>query len=204
MQKTNTQKLKGKDFVTIGIFSIIFFVVFLVVSMLVTPFIAVIYPFIGGICALFIAPVYMLMTYKVAKRGTVLLFATVVGLIYAIMGYVFMLPIIIVAGILCEVVLWKRETYRSFWHNAASYSVFSVLVFVATAYIPIYVFGTEYYMQVWSDSSETAAIHIKFAMSPLWVAVTVVVTVVAAIIGGLIGRRLLRKHFMKAGLISAE
>ena len=204
MQKANAQKLRGKDFVTIGVFTVIFMVVYLVVSMPFMPFIAVMFPLIGSICALFTAPIYMLLTYKVAKRGTVLLFATASGLIYIAMGYFYILPIAIIAGILCELVLRKREYYRSFWHNAASYSIFSVMMFVATTYIPIYVLGSEYYLQVQSNNIESALIQIEFAQSPVWVIAAVVVTVAAAIIGSLIGRKLLRKHFIKAGLISAE
>ncbi len=204
MKNTNTQKLKGKDFVTVGIFTVIFMVVYLVVSMPFMPFIAVMFPLIGSICALFTAPIYMLLTYKVAKRGTVLLFATASGLLYVFMGYFYILPIGIITGILCEIILRKREYYRSFWHNAASYSVFSVLMFVSTTYIPIYVFGPEYYLQISSNNVESALIQIQFAQSPLWVIAAVVVTVVASIIGSLIGRKLLRKHFIKAGLISAQ
>ncbi len=202
MQKTNTQKLRGKDFVTIGIFSILLMVVFIVVSIPFTPVMSVMYPFIGGVCALFTAPIFMLVTYKVAKRGTVLLCSIIISLIYVIMGYIYILPFGIIAGILCEAVLWKRENYRRFWPNAACFSVFSVLMYVGSTYIPIYIFGTDYYLKIQANNSESALLHIKFALSPLWAAVAVVTAVVAALLGCLIGRRLLKKHFIKAGLIS--
>ena len=204
MRKKETQKFRGKDFVTIGIFTILLMVVFVIVSIPFTPFMAVIYPLIGVVSAIFTAPIFMLMTYKVAKRGTVLLCNVILGLIYLIMGYVYILPFGIVAGVLCEVFVWKQGAYRRFWPNTLSFAVFSLWLYVGSSFIPIYVFGTEYYKQLLSSNSESALVHIQFATSPLWVAITVLATFAAAVVGCLIGRRILRKHFIKAGLIYAE
>ncbi|HOO28158.1 MAG TPA: MptD family putative ECF transporter S component [Lachnospiraceae bacterium] len=204
MKKTNTQKLMGKDFVTIGIFSILLMAVFIVVSLPFMPFLSVAYPLIGVASAIFTAPVFMLMTYKVAKRGTVFLCSTIISLLYVIMGYVYLLPFGIAAGMLCEAIVWKKGAYRSFWYNSASFSVFCVWLYLGSSFLPIYIFGTEYYKKLLSGNEESALVHIKFATSPLWAAGSVIITVIAAVIGCLIGRRLLKKHFIKAGVIAAE
>jgi energy-coupling factor transport system substrate-specific component len=204
MKNTAKQRLVGKDFVNIGVYTILLMVVTFIVSIPFAPFMSVTYPFMAGICALFSAPIFMLMTYKVAKHGTILLCTTVFGFIYTFMGHFYLLPMAFLAGILCEVVMWKQGTYRSFWHNVASFSIVSVLMFACATYIPIYIFGPEYYMNLASSNSEYALIQIQFAMSPLWASVTVVTAVFLAVVGCLIGRRLLKKHFMKAGLVSKE
>ncbi|MCW4018163.1 MAG: MptD family putative ECF transporter S component [Candidatus Bathyarchaeota archaeon] len=204
MKNTTKQRLVGKDFVNIGIYSVLIFVVAMAVSMLFVPFIAVMYPFIAAVCAFFTAPIFMLMTYKVAKRGTVMLCMIIFSLFYVVMGYVYMLPFGIVTGLLCEAVLWKRGAYRNFWYNVAGFSVFSILGYVVCSVLPIYIFGTEYYLEMQSGINPAAAVYIQYALSPLWMAVAVITTFVMAFIGCLIGQRMLRKHFMKAGLISKE
>lgn len=204
MQRNDSQRMKGKDFITIGIFSVLLMVVFTIVSIPFTPFLAITYPFIGPVSAIFTASIFMLMTYKVAKRGTVLLCSTLISLLYVLMGYVYLLPFGIVAGILCELPVWKKGAYRSFWNNTASFSIFSLWLFVGSSFIPVYVFGTEQYQQLLSNNSASALVHISFATSPTWVIATVAMTIAGSIIGCLIGRKLLKKHFIKAGLVSAQ
>jgi energy-coupling factor transport system substrate-specific component len=204
MQNTMKQKLVGKDFVAIGVYSVLIFVVSIVVSMVFVPFAAVMYPFMAGFCALFTAPIFMLMTYKVAKRGTVLLCSTVYTLIYIVMGYVYLLPFGIVTGLLCEAVMWKRGAYRNFWYTVAGFSVFTGMVYVIGSFLPLYIFGTEYYLAMQSRISSDAAMYVQYALSPLWVTFAIALTVIMGFVGCLIGRQMLRKHFMKAGLISSE
>ena len=201
MKRESKPKLIGRDFVSIGIYSILIFILFIVVSLPFMPFMAVTYPFIGAVCAFFTAPVFMLMTYKVAKRGTILLSAVVMTLIYTIMGYVYLLPFGVVTGAICEAIMWKQGSYRKFWRTAAAFSAFSVLMYVGSTYIPIYILGSDYYLRVQSQNTDAAMLHIQFAMSPLWASVAVAVTVAMAIAGCVFGRRILKRHFIKAGLI---
>jgi energy-coupling factor transport system substrate-specific component len=198
------QRLVGKDFINIGIFSVLILVIFLVVAIPFMPFLAVAFPFIGGISALVTAPIFMLMTHKVAKQGTILLCCTILALIYTFMGYVYLLPFGILSGLLCEAVMRKRGAYRSFWNNAVCFSIFSVMLFVLSCFLPIYIFGSAYYLNLLSNTAESAIVHIHYALSPLWVVFIVALTVVMAVVGCFIGRRMLKKHFIKAGLISSE
>ena len=201
--KKINQKLVGKDFVHIGIYSILIIVVFFVVSLPFFLFKAVTFPFEGGTCALFTAPIFMLMTYKVAKRGTILLSSTVIGLFTAFTtGYVHLIPFGILTGLLCEAVMWKQGSYRSLWHNATCFSIFSALLYTLSTLLPIYLFGTEYYLSL--NSASSATVYIQYALSPLLMTTTVAITIIMAIAGCLIGQRMLKKHFIKSGLISSE
>lgn len=201
MNNSERTTLVGKDFVAIGIYSALIFVIFVVVSLPFMPFMAFTYPFIGGVCAFFTAPVFMLMTYKVAKRGTILISVTVFVLVYALMGYVYLLPYGIITGVVCEAVMWKKGAYRNFWHNMGGYTVFSILMYIGSTYVPIYILGKGYYMTMQSQNTEAAALHIQFAFSPMWVAIAVGTAVFMSVAGCFIGRRILKKHFVKAGLI---
>ena len=88
MNKSGKRNHRAKDLITIGICTVIMKVLYLVVFMPFMPIISVALPIVWGVCMLVSAPVYLLMTYKVAKRGTVLLFCTVMGLFNALMGYI--------------------------------------------------------------------------------------------------------------------
>jgi energy-coupling factor transport system substrate-specific component len=204
MKNAAKSGLIGKDLVNIGVYTVLIIIVTLIVSLPFAPFLSVMYPFVAGFCALFIAPIFMLLTYKVAKRGTLLVCSTIIALIYAVMGYVYLVPFGLLSGLLCEAVMWKRGVYRSFWHNVVSLSIFSIMLYVAGTFLPIYLFGSEYYLSLQAHNVSSAMIHIQYAMSPLWGAAIIVITVVMAIAGCFIGRRMLRKHFIKAGLISSD
>ncbi len=200
MKNSAVQRLTGKDFVAIGIYSVLIRVIVTVVGMLFMPFMVVAFPFITGACVLVAAPVYLLMAYKVGKRGVMFLFCTIIGLTYVLMGAVYILPYMLIAGILCEAVMWKKGSYRSFWHNAASYSVYSVL-YLGAMYFPICVFGKEYFVQ-FGLTQEGTEILAKYVLTPSWAAISILITVLMALAGCLIGRRLLKKHFIKSGLVT--
>jgi energy-coupling factor transport system substrate-specific component len=85
-------RLTARDLVSIGIYSVLIRLITMIVSIPFTPFLAVTMPFISGVCAFFSAPVYLLMAYKVGKRGVMMLLCAVMGLSYVLMGYGFMLP----------------------------------------------------------------------------------------------------------------
>ena len=202
MNKSGKRNHRAKDLITIGICTVIMKVLYLVVFMPFMPIISVTLPIVWGVCMLVSAPVYLLMTYKVAKRGTVLLFCTVMGLFNALMGYIILLPFMLIAGIICELIMWKQGSYRSFWRNTVTYSIYSALSLVGS-YLPIYLYGNEYFAQA-GFTGELAEVYSKYAMSPAWVSVAVIATMILAVIGCFIGRKLLKKHFIKSGIISAS
>lgn len=202
MKKSAVQKFKARDLITIGICIVIIKVLNFVVMMPFTPVLTVALPYIWGVCMLVAAPVYLLMAYKVAKRGTVFLLCAVMGIFDALMGYVILIPFMLAAGILCELVVFKSGNYRNFWRVTAAYCVYSVLSLIGS-YLPIYLFGNEYFAKM-GFTGAMADVYAKYALSPMWVAISILVTVAFAIIGCLIGKKLLNRHFIKAGIVSAS
>ena len=77
------RRLGVKDLVTIGICGVLAMVINTVIGMILTPIYGFAYPVVGGVCALFSAPVYVLMSYRVAKRGTAVLFYLIIAIISA-------------------------------------------------------------------------------------------------------------------------
>lgn len=200
MQYPVRARLTARDLVSIGIYSVLIRLITMIVSIPFTPFLAVTMPFISGVCAFFSAPVYLLMAYKVGKRGVMMLLCAVMGLSYVLMGYGFMLPYLFVAGAICEAVMWPVGAYRRFWRSVVGFSAYS-LFYMAGGYLPIYFWGQDYFAQS-GFTQDVADIYNYFALTAGWVAVAATFTVAMAILGCLFGRRLLRRHFVKSGLIS--
>ena len=112
------KKLKGKDLITIGIFSAIYFVggIHPVLWMLMPGFIAV-----------FAGIPFMLMVAKVQKLGAVFLMGLITALIYFVTGQFTLVILISMAStcILAEVVRVVTK-YNSFKGNSIAYVIFSL------------------------------------------------------------------------------
>ena len=202
MQKATDQRLTAKNLVTVGIYSVLIRIILVVPALLFTPILTIVYPFVCGFGTLLSAPVYLLMAYKVGKRGVMFLFCTVAGLSYLLMGMVYMLPYLLITGVICEAVMRGKGTYRHFWRNTVGYCVFALL-YMCSNYYPIYILGNDYINEMQTSfGADTVNMILKYSSSPIWIAVALVATTVMTLIGCLLGRKMLKKHFVKAGLIS--
>ena len=117
MQVSTNRKLKGKDLITIGIFSAIYFVINFAFMLMggIHPIMWVLMP---GFIALFTGIPFMLMAAKVQKPGAVLLMGLIVGLIYFLTGQftvVILVTFVIGCG-LAELVRFMSQ-YSSFKAN---------------------------------------------------------------------------------------
>ncbi|MGN9863425.1 MptD family putative ECF transporter S component [Bacillus swezeyi] len=101
-------KLQAKDFISIGLYSILIYIVNAVVGIALSPAIFAAMPFISGVCLFFSATVYLLMAIRVGKRWTLFLMAVVTGIIYTLMGVTLMLPFFAVAGFIGEIMIDTR------------------------------------------------------------------------------------------------
>ena len=91
------KKLKGKDLITIGIFSAIYFVINFAFMLLggLHPLLWILMP---GFIALFTGIPYLMMCAKVQKVGSVLLMGHITGLIYFVTGL--FTPVILVSFVI--------------------------------------------------------------------------------------------------------
>lgn len=91
MRKTDSKKLETRDFISVGIFSLIYAVVAFVIggAAQMTP---VTFPFMPMIVALFTGTVFMLYVAKIPKKGAL----SILGVIAAILLFVTLitLPVI--------------------------------------------------------------------------------------------------------------
>ncbi|MNW43737.1 hypothetical protein D3C74_209480 [compost metagenome] len=196
-----TGRLKTKDFILIGIFSILIYVVNAVVGSVLTPIMgAAAMPLISGFCLFFSAIVYLLMAMKIAKKGVLLVQCVVNGLVYTLMGVPLMLVFFSLAGLLGETVLYPGEggQYRSLRRQALAYATYGGLFGIGSS-VTIYVYGGDYLANMFAK--DTLERMLYFAYSPIWVASSIVFSFAMTLLGCWFASRLLNKHFIKAGMI---
>lgn len=200
MKKKRTDKLISKDYLTIGLYTVVEFVVMMILSVATMPFLAWFYPYATAFVLFFTCPVYLLMAFKVGKRGTLFLFGVINGLVYAIMGTFYLLPITIIGGLLGELVLIKTKGYRKLGPQTIDFTIYN-LIYGFSNYL-ILAISADFYFSMIEDTGYTAS-YMEYMTSPFWITVSVVALIAASCLGCVFGYKLLNKHFIKAGVIKS-
>ena len=191
----NTQKLQGKDLMTIGIYSAIYFIIVFAVAMLgfipiMMPMLCIFVPLLAGIP-------FMLFLTKVKKFGMIWIMSIIMGILMLLTGMAqYALIIGFFTGLIADLI-YKSGNYQSASKAVLTCGIFSIWVF--GNFIPIF-FDKEAY---WSTRQSFGEEYITTLnqITPAWLSpILLVATFVCGIIGGLIGRAVLKKHFEKAGI----
>ncbi len=192
--------MKGKDFITTGIFGVLFIVVFFICIMLMSMMV-VTQPFGMALTALVAGPIYMLLRAKVAKPGSLLLFGALFAIITFVTGSGWPMLIAVVIGTVVAELVARAGGYKSFWMNTVGYAIFMLFGAVGS-YTPLLVMK-DYYLEIAAQNGVSGEFMIElvnFMSGPVLVGACAAV-VVCAILGALLARALLKKHFVKAGII---
>ena len=176
------KKLQTKDFISIGIFSLIYSVVAFVVGGIaqMTP---LTFPLMPACIALFTGTVFMLYVAKIPKRGALTCLGVIGGILLFITGMFWMMSLFFVL------------------FGIAAYCILALAPF--GAYVPMALLPAQFdaFMK---KKGNTAAFEqiIHTIGTSVWVLPAMIaITLLCAILGGLIGKRILRKHFEKAGIV---
>lgn len=111
-----SDKMKAKDFITLGIFTVLFFAV-VMVCIFASAATVVTFAFGSAIAAIPGGIIYMLMRAKVPKAGSVLLSGVVIGLIEFLIGAGWAVAVGFIAGAVIAELLARIGHYKSFWLN---------------------------------------------------------------------------------------
>lgn len=194
--KENLNKLSGRDLINVGIYTAIYFVIVLIVAMLgfipiFMPLLTVIVPVLGGIP-------FMLYLTKVRKPGMVFITTMIMGIMMWLtgMGY-YALIVGLFSGAGAELVL-KKGNYQSGNCAVLASGVFSIWIW--GNFVLLFTNTEKYFSTRQSFGQEY--IDTLTALTPMWMfPVLLIACFVCGIIGGLLGRRVLAKHFEKAGIV---
>ncbi len=191
-----------KDVITTVLLSIVLIMVQLIVNMvcMMNHFVSMVLSV--GFTMFLCAPVYCLLLHRVRKHFVSLVYMTIIGSIFLMMGNWYLLPLFFINGIICEIILWKDVSSRTPKQITASWTAASLL-YNGINILPIWFFWDTYYDFALKSGMEQNYIdsYVEYYTSPEWVAFIVIFTAAMGLIGSLIGNKLMNKHFKKAGLL---
>lgn len=196
---TNSNRLKAKDFITVGIFTAIIFVVEFACGMLgyIHPFIVASYvimiPLVGAI------PMMLFYT-KVQKFGMITIMSVLIAIIMFVTGMGFLgAPLIIISGVIADLIA-KSGKYKSFKKTMLSYGVFCL--WICANYFPVVVTADSYRKSL-TDGGYSAEYcnNLFMAINYKTIWILLVLCFVFGCIGAVIGKAVVKKHFEKAGIV---
>ena len=191
------RSLKPKDLITVGIFTALYFVVFFGFGMLgfFGPAVHAVGIVLGSLAN---GIVFALYVTRIRKPGMVFLTAIVSSLLMVLTGHAWTTLITAaVFSVLAEVVL-ARGHYRSARASIIAYGVFSL--WVAGPILPLYLQHDAYIANIGEQMGEGYARAWDALFSPAFMTGLLVVVFLASCLGGLLGQKMLRKHFVRAGI----
>ena len=196
----NGKALKGKDLITIGILSAIYFVINFAFMLLggLHPMMWILMP---AFITLFSGIPFMLMCAKVQKPGAVLLMGLITGLIYFATGQ-FTIVILVTFVIACGLGELSRglSGYGSFKGNTAAFAFFSLGM--TGSPLPIWLMRDSFLAQISEQGMPESYIStLEAVSSPAMLAVLFVAPVVCALVGAWAAGAMFKKHFVKAGIV---
>jgi len=192
-------KLKAKDFITIGLFTALLFVVEFACGMLgfIHPYIVASYviliPLVGSI------PM-MLFYSKIDKFGMLTIMSVLMAIIMFVTGMGWLgAPLIIIAGLVADLIA-KSGGYKSVKKTVLSHGVFCL--WICANYFPVIVTADSYRQDLLDGGYSAEYCDNLFrAINSKTIAVLLILCFIFGIIGAYLGKAVVKKHFEKAGIV---
>ncbi|UTC75413.1 MptD family putative ECF transporter S component [Treponema sp. OMZ 792] len=190
-------RLALKELINIGIFSVIYFVGLFVIGMplgfLVITYLA--FPFT---VSLILGIAVMFLLAKVQKPLGLFIFAAIPGCLMTLMGHT---PVVaihsLIVAVLAEIVR-KVLGYNTAKGSIVGYSIMSL--WLCGAFWQIFLLKDQYFAL--TEKMMGTDYARELTSLPWWIMPMLYVTAfLGGILGGLLGKKVLKKHFEKAGLL---
>jgi len=190
------KKLKIKDLVTIGVFAVIYFVVTFAVGMIgVIPILFLIYPTILGIVS---GTVVMLFMAKVQKPWALLIFGMLTPIFMMVEGHTYILVLHAFVVILIAELIRRAGNYNSFKYNMLSFAIFNTWICGSLMQM---LWAREKYIEMTMMMGNEYVEALERLVTYPHMALVYIGAILGGLIGANIGRILLKKHFIKAGIV---
>lgn len=196
----NKTKLTVSDFITIGVFTAVYFLLVTVAT-----FACALLPGIGNIllpavAALLSGSVYMLLSAKLKKFGGITIMGLVMGLFFFVSGhFILSFAANTVCGILADLI--ANGTHFSKKGLLASYVVFSYGL--TGPILPLWFMKDAYISNLVARGKDATYINTLFGpINSGSFVVSMLAILICALIGGFFGQKMMKKHFEKAGIIA--
>ena len=195
-----SRKLTGRDLITIGIFSAIYFILNL--EAMITGFVPVLWLLLPSVAGILTGIPFMLMESKVRKPGAVLIMGAITALLYFVTGQFTVLLLITFAAacILSEVYRAFTKYDNNFVHMTISYIIFCYGMLGSP--MAIWVYKDSFLAQIQQNgmSAEYVQSLSGLISTPMFIGLCIS-PIVGGFVGAMIAKGLFRKHFKKAGIV---
>ena len=190
------KKLKIKDLVTIGVFAVIYVVIIFALGMIgFLPVLYLVYPALLGIVS---GTVIMLFMVKVQKPWAVLILGMLTSVFMMVEGNTYLLIIHSFVVMLIAELIRRVGNYNSFKYNMLSFAIFNTWICGSLMQM---LWAREKYIELsMMMGKEYVDILIKL-ITYQHMALVYLGAIIGGLIGANIGRILLKKHFIKAGIV---
>ena len=190
------KKLRIKDLVTIGVFAVIYVVIIFALGMIgFLPVLYLVYPALLGIVS---GTVIMLFMAKVQKPWAVLILGMLTSIFMMVEGNTYLLIIHSFVVMLIAELIRRVGNYNSFKYNMLSFAIFNTWICGSLMQM---LWAREKYIEIAMVMGEDYVnALIKLVTYPN-MALVYLGAILGGLIGANIGRILLKKHFIKAGII---
>ena len=193
-------KMQTRDYITSGIFSLIYVVVTFVIGGIAQSN-PVTFLFMPMAVAIFSGPVYMLYVAKIPKRGSLSLLGVIAGILSFIGGMFWVMSaLFVVLGVIADCICAIKK-YKSFKLNLLSYVFFAIAP--GGGHVSMFLLQSQFneFMKTKGDISMFEE-SISFVAQNWWVAALIVLgSMLCGVIGGVIGKKMMKKHFERAGIV---
>lgn len=191
-------KIQAKDLINLGLFTVLYFVLGYCLAIPIG-FVPIFLPVLGALWTLITGIPFMLFAVRAKKFGMVTIMAVLSGLLMGFTGMGFWGVLTgAVFGLLGDLIM-KSGSYASVKKTLLGYGVFSL--WMVGTYIPMYFMAEQARADFAAGFGQEYADKVM-AVMPMWSIVLVVAAIfLCALLGGLIGKAILKKHFVKAGIV---
>ena len=192
----NSSKLTGKDLINIGIYAAIYYVIVFIIAML--GMVPVLYPMLVVFCPIIGGIPFMLFLTKVKKFGMIFIMSILMGLMMLISGMgIYPLIVSILSGLISEII-YRKDNYTNAKMAVLTNATFSLWVWAC--FLLLFLNRTSF-LASRAESVGQEYVDALNRLTPDWLCpVLLVICFICGIIGGLLGKKMMSKHFKKAGV----
>ncbi|MBN2049111.1 MAG: MptD family putative ECF transporter S component [Spirochaetales bacterium] len=190
------KKMNVKDLINIGLFTAIYVIVTFAFGMTgYIPIFMVLLPFLISFGA---GIPFMLFLTKVKKFGMVSIMGALLTLVMFGTGHGWPVLVIgLITSLLSDLILSSGK-YRSRAKTVAGFCVFNG--WVIGNMLPLYIMRDSYFESLRSGYGDEYAAILMSLLSLWMVPVLIVLLIAGGILGAMLGRKVLKKHFERAGI----
>lgn len=192
--------LNVKDLINVGIFTAVYFIIFMIATM--TSYVPIMLFAFTVVSAVLAGIPMILFLSRVKKFGMVTIMSVLLGIIVLVMGSgVPGFTVAVACGVVADLLLMAGK-WKSWKGMLSAYVVVSL--WPVGTIITILMMGTAYFegfRETMGDAYVAGAIEIFNTVSGWLIPAIVVATAIAAILGAYLGKAVLKKHFVRAGIV---